>query len=98
MGWRAIAFLALSAAAPRPAAEAAAAPCVSAWSEVRGRYPGYDHVVHIASRCRAEIACTVTTDVSPDVLEERVAPGAEVEVLTFRGSPASEFRAQIVCR
>jgi hypothetical protein len=98
VGWRMLAVMALAASASPASAKEAAPPCMSAWSEVRPRYPGYDHVVHIVSRCSAEIVCTVTTDVSADLHEERVAPDSEVEVLTFRGSPASEFRAQIVCR
>src|SRR5439155_16725670 len=85
-------------AAPRAGGDPEAPPCIAAWTEARPRFPGYDHLAHIANQCRAAIACTVTTDASPDVAAERVAPGEEVEILTLRGSPASQFRAQIVCR
>jgi hypothetical protein len=40
----------------------------------------------------------VTTNVNPDPVEGTVAPGEERELLTFRGSPASEFVPKVDCR
>ena len=57
----------------------------------------YNHLVHLDSRCEKSAVCRVKTDVNPK--EERVvlAPGEKQTVLTFRGSPAREFKAQVAC-
>lgn len=72
--------------------------CVESWPEARYRAYGYDHIVHLRSRCRVTADCTVTTDVSPEASRAVVRPAEHVEVLTFRGSPAREFTPTVVCR
>lgn len=72
--------------------------CIDVWPEARYRNYGYDHIVHLLSRCEAEALCSVATDVNPDPVEVPVAAGAEIEVLTFRGSPAREFTPRVSCR
>ncbi len=72
--------------------------CMRSWAEARARYPGYDHIVHLANGCSAVAECRVVTDVSPDAVGVQVDPGHEIEVLTFRGSPAATFRAEVSCR
>ena len=66
-------------------------------SEVRPNHPGYNHVVHLTNRCDATYRCVVTTDVSPDATTADVPPRTEVEVLTFRSSPASTFTFKATC-
>ena len=72
--------------------------CVRAWSESRPRYPGYDHIVHLESSCSVDSACTVSTNVSPQVIVAKVPAGQSVEVLTFMASPAREFAATVECK
>jgi hypothetical protein len=83
----------------RPAGEHGphALDCVEFWPEVRYANYGYDHVVHLYSRCDVSATCDVSTDVSPDKLRVDVPPGAEVEVLTRRGSPARRFTPRVEC-
>lgn len=89
---------------PRPAVAlvAASAPpaltCVDHWPEARYRNFGYDHIVHLASRCRESAVCQVSTDVNPEAQSATVKPQEHVEVLTFRGSPASTFSASVSCK
>lgn len=71
--------------------------CISYWPEARYRALGYDHVVHIHSTCAAEAQCTVATDVNPARIHVTVPPGAEVEVVTWVGSPAREFTPTVLC-
>lgn len=91
------------AASKRPAMRTADAPqqdpsCVEAFPEVRYRSYGYDHVVHLYSRCDVRAYCAVSTDVNPTVIEVIVPPREHIEVLTFRGSPAREFTPKVTCR
>jgi len=72
--------------------------CIVTWNEVRVRYPGYDHIVHLESHCSVRATCAVATNVNPETLVAEVPPGEHIEVLTFMGSPAREFTAQIECR
>ncbi len=73
------------------------AGCVNVTSEARYRNYGHDHVVRLESACAEVQACQVSTDVNPTVRRVTVAPDAAIEVLTFRGSPAREFRATVNC-
>lgn len=66
-------------------------------TEARYRNYGYDHMVRLESACTEVQACQVSTDVNPTVRRVTVAPRATMEVLTFRGSPAREFRATVTC-
>jgi hypothetical protein len=84
--------------AATPLADPPAAPCVTSHGEARLRYPGYDHVVVLTNACDPAYRCTVTTNVNPDAMVADVPGHREVEVLTFRGSPASEFTHKAECR
>jgi hypothetical protein len=79
----------------RPAQDRA---CVHYWPEARFRNYAYDHVVHLLSRCEERALCAVSSDVNPKPVLVEVPPGERVEVLTFRGSPAREFRPFVECR
>ncbi|MFH2009514.1 MAG: hypothetical protein ABI333_23175 [bacterium] len=72
-------------------------PCISTWAEARYRAYGYDHIVHIRSRCKKAAVCDVSTDVSPKVQKVGVGAGAHVSVLTFKGSPARSFTPRVSC-
>jgi hypothetical protein len=93
---------ALAASNHAPADESAGAlqttDCVRAWGEARMRYPGYDHVVHLASSCSVEATCNVSTNVNPQTIVAHVPSGASVEVLTFMASPVREFAARVECK
>lgn len=83
----------------RLAASATASPaCVSARAEVRYANYGYDHYVVVTNGCATLARCEVTTDVAPAAASLSVPPGESRELLTFRGSPASEFHAKVGCR
>lgn len=71
--------------------------CVRAWGEARYAGMAYNHVVHLASTCARAARCDVSTDVNPDVQHAVVAPGAELEVTTFLGSPARAFVPRVRC-
>jgi hypothetical protein len=82
-----------------PAAEAESLPaCVTARAEVRYRPFGYDHLVYIHNGCDGTADCTVRTDVNPETMQVSVSSGAEVEVVTWVGSPARVFTATVACR
>jgi hypothetical protein len=101
--WTLALALALLAVIPALAAEPVArdpdAPvyCVQAWPEARYRNYGYDHIVHIFNGCKAQADCQLATNVAPDPIRVQLAPGEKKEVLTFRGSPASEFQVYARC-
>ena len=82
-------------------ARAADAPgnagCVTWIAEAEFVGVAYNHLVHLHSRCERPAMCRIKTDVNPK--EERVllAPGEKKTHLTFRGSPAREFKANVVC-
>lgn len=76
--------------------DAPAPACIQHRSEVRFA-AGYDHLVHVTNHCEKKAHCQVTTNVNPAATEVTVAPGATETVLTFRGSPASEFTATVRC-
>lgn len=71
--------------------------CVAFWPEVRYRNYGYDHVVHLYSRCDVRAYCAVSSDVNPQATDVVVPPREHVEVVTFRGSPAGQFTPKVVC-
>ena len=94
---RSVALL-LGAAILVPAlARAAAPPCVDVSSHAVYRGVGYDHIVHLANRCDKSAVCSVSTDVNPERIVVTVPPKEEVDVLTFRGSPARVFAAHVTC-
>ncbi len=58
---------------------------------------GYDHVVHIDNDCKKRSRCDVSTDVNPDKITVVIEPKKSADVVTFRGSPAREFTATVIC-
>lgn len=72
--------------------------CVHWRTEVRYANYGYDHWVIIHNGCERAAACVVTTNVNPEPIHVDVPRDKTREVLTFRGSPAREFSAHVVCR
>lgn len=72
--------------------------CVDYRAEARHSGVGYDHWVHISNQCDHAVRCVVSTNVNPDQLALRVASKATETVLTWRGSPASEFTVTMSCR
>ena len=72
--------------------------CVKWESEARFVGMGYNHLVHLESRCKVKMTCDVSTDVNPEVTTVELAPKAKKTVTTFVGSPAREFSAKISCK
>ncbi len=73
-------------------------PCVRFVAEARYRGIGYEHLVHIANGCPRLALCVITTDVNPDAIEARIDAESTATVLTYRGSPASTFVANVRCQ
>ena len=71
--------------------------CVQIRTEARYVAYGYDHIVEIANTCEKPVRCTVMTDVNPERTSVDVAAGQTRSVRTFRGSPAREFTATVLC-
>lgn len=59
---------------------------------------GYDHLVTIANGCERAATCAVATNVNPSPVVVRVEAGQQETVLTFRGSPSSQFTATVRCK
>jgi hypothetical protein len=88
-----VALVALS-----PAALAQKTPaCVRWWQQTVAAGIGYNHVVGIENSCDKPAACVVSTDVAPDPIKATVGPKQKTELVTFRGSPASTFKAKVEC-
>ena len=77
--------------APKPPA------CVKWSTQVVSTAAGHNHVVAIENGCERPAACVVSTDVAPDPIQATVQPRQRVELVTYRGSPASTFRAKVEC-
>lgn len=91
--------LASSRAADAGSAKAPDTPaCVHYRTEVRYANYGYDHWVIIHNGCDRAAACVVSTNVNPKPIHVAIPASKTREVLTFRGSPAREFSAHVVCR
>ena len=76
--------------APRP-------PCVTFSTEARFVGYAYNHIVHVANGCNAAKSCMVSTDVNPEPQAVTVPSSSTVQVVTFIGSPASAFTADVRC-
>ncbi len=76
---------------------AALPACIKVRARAQYGAYGYDHIVSIHDGCDKTAACVVRTDVNPDPMSVRVAPGKTEEVVTFRGSPSYEFHATVRC-
>jgi hypothetical protein len=71
--------------------------CFKVRSEARYGAYGYDHLVEIENTCDKTLLCTVKTDVNPEPSQLTI-PGKEKRtVVTFRGSPAREFKPDVRC-
>lgn len=92
----ALAFAAIGASAKQPDSELPA--CVQARAFARYGAYGYDHIVTIDNACDRAAACVVSTNVNPDSIDVRVEPGTRESVMTFRGSPARQFTANVRCK
>lgn len=95
---RVVGLIALCSAAAGAAPAAPGPDCIEVWGEARYRNMGYDHIVHVNNRCSDSAVCDVATDVNPVAIRVTVPSRQEVEVLTFRGSPAREFIPRVECR
>ena len=71
--------------------------CVKWTTEARYRPYGYDHLVHLNNGCDKPARCHVKTNVNPEPAEVRVLPKQSATVVTFQGSPAREFTAEVSC-
>jgi hypothetical protein len=58
---------------------------------------GYDHVVEIKNGCDKTVLCLIKTNANPDVTQLEVKAGETGSAVTFRGSPAREFEADVTC-
>lgn len=90
--------LALAVLAPAAALAQGSLPeCVRVEAIVRWGADAYNHFVRLENGCDRRARCRVATDVSPEVQTVEVPAGRSVEVITFRGSPASEFTPRVSC-
>lgn len=71
--------------------------CVTVQAQPRMQAFGWDHIVVVRNGCAAAITCSITTDVNPSPTPVSVPAGQSRETLTWRGSPASVFRAHVDC-
>jgi hypothetical protein len=71
--------------------------CVDVKTEASFASVGYDQIVTLTSGCKQAMTCTVTTNVNPDPATVQLAVGATESVVTWRGSPAREFSANVTC-
>lgn len=72
--------------------------CVEFHTEASFATVGYDHLVHLTNNCQKATTCSVTTNVNPEPSSVQLAPGESQTVVTWRGSPAREFTADVSCR
>lgn len=84
-------------AATRADAGAGHPACVAVTAQARYGAYGYDHLVTLSNGCDRHADCTVRTDVNPEPIAVSLSAGQTEEVVTFRGSPASTFRATVRC-
>jgi hypothetical protein len=84
---------------PQVAADTSKKPggCVDVTSDASFASVGYDHIVTLKSGCRKTVTCTVKTDVNPDAASVQLDPGESQSVVTWRGSPARVFKADVSC-
>src|SRR5262245_31504606 len=87
-------------AAPDGGARDAGPPvpaCVSVHSYARYGAVGYDHIVSISNGCSKLVDCVVRTDVSADPILASIPPRQSTDLVTWRGSPAYTFKADVKC-
>lgn len=84
--------------APPVAAQPSADSCAVATASARYIGYGYTHVVVLQNNCDKAVECSLWTSVDPEPRTTvKVAKGASAEVVTRRGSPASDFAALKSC-
>jgi hypothetical protein len=71
--------------------------CVKVSLEARYRGYGYDHIVELVSKCDAAMRCTIRSGIDASETNVSLAPGESRSVTIFRGSPASEVKADVAC-
>lgn len=91
--------VAVTAIAPETLADAPPAKnaCVAVRAEAPYRGSGYDHLVKLHNLCDKPVKCHVSSDVNPEGANVTVAAKSHTEVLLWRGSPASTFKARVTC-
>ena len=52
----------------------------------------------IENGCDRPAICVVSTDVAPEPIQATVPARQRVELVTFRGSPASAFKPKVECK
>jgi hypothetical protein len=82
---------------PLPLVEAPRPVCVTFSTEARFVGLAYNHIVHVANGCSVPQSCAVTTNVNSEPQILTVPSGSRVEVVTFIGSPARTFTADVRC-
>lgn len=91
-------LLVLMLSLPLPALAQGALPdCIRVQAVVRWGADAYNHFVILENGCARRARCQVATDVNPVAQTVELAPGQTLEVITFRGSPASEFTPRVSC-
>jgi hypothetical protein len=75
-----------------------ATDCVKVSSEARYVAYGYDHIVTLENTCEKAMRCEVSSDVNPTPASVELATGETKSVLTYRGSPASQFKPKADCK
>lgn len=72
--------------------------CVHVQTEAHFRGYAYDHEVVIDNACDKAVVCSVKTDVNPEQNVVNVPAHEARRVVTFHGSPAREFKADVQCK
>lgn len=71
--------------------------CIEVRAIARWAAAAYNHYVQVENGCEHAATCQVSTNVNREVQTVRVPAGGQVEVLTYRGSPAREFTPIVDC-
>lgn len=90
--------LSATTASAQTAAPGGLPACISVTPYARYIPYGYNHFVVLKNGCAKAATCTVTTDVNPQATTAEVPPGAAVDLLTYRASPAEVFVAHATCK
>jgi hypothetical protein len=72
--------------------------CVAVHPNARYSGYGYDHIVEIDNTCDQAISCTIATNVISEPTTVKVPAKEKKSVITLRGSPAREFKADVRCK
>ncbi len=74
------------------------ATCVKWTSEARFVGFAFNHLVLLTNNCDYAVSCSIKTDVNPKVETVVLKPKESKTHLTFRGSPASVFKPEVLCK